>query len=81
MIPRSGRCPGKENGHPLEYSEQRSPVGYSPWGRKRVGHNLATKQPQCNNISLDKYTMICLFILPCGFFQLGALVDKAATFL
>ena len=24
--------------------EQRSLVGYSPWGRKRVRHNLATKQ-------------------------------------
>ena len=23
---------------------QRSLVGYSPWGYKRVGHNLATKQ-------------------------------------
>ena len=21
-------------------------MGYSPWGRKRVGHNLATKQQQ-----------------------------------
>ena len=25
---------------------QRSLVGYSPWGRKRVGHHLATKQQQ-----------------------------------
>ena len=25
---------------------QRSLVGYSPWGRKRVGHNLMTKQQQ-----------------------------------
>ena len=24
---------------------QRSLVGYNPWGRKRVGHNLATKPP------------------------------------
>ena len=24
--------------------EQRRPVGYSPWGCKRVGHNLATQQ-------------------------------------
>ena len=29
--------PGKSHG-------QRSPVGYSPWGCKRVRHNLATKQ-------------------------------------
>ena len=25
---------------------QRNPEGYSPWGRKRVGHNLVTKQKQ-----------------------------------
>ena len=31
--------PGKSHG-------QRSLVGYSPWGRKRVRHNLATKQQQ-----------------------------------
>ena len=26
---------------------QRSLAGYSPWGHKRVGHNLATKQQMC----------------------------------
>ena len=31
--------PGKSHG-------QRSLAGYSPWGRKRVGHDLATKQQQ-----------------------------------
>jgi len=31
--------PGKSHG-------QRILVGYSPWGRKRVGHDLATKQQQ-----------------------------------
>ena len=35
-----GRSPGGGNGNPLQYSclekshGQRSPVGYSPWGRK-----------------------------------------------
>ena len=29
--------PGKSHG-------ERNLVGYSPWGRKRVGHNLATNQ-------------------------------------
>ena len=29
--------PGKSHG-------QRSLAGYRPWGRKRVGHNTATKQ-------------------------------------
>ena len=33
--------PGKSHG-------QRSLVGYSPWGRKRVRHNLATQQQQQN---------------------------------
>ena len=37
-IPGLGRFPGKENGNPLKYSclvhEQRSLVGYSPWGLK-----------------------------------------------
>ena len=36
LIPRLGRSPGKSHG-------QRSLVGYSPWGRKRVGHDLSTK--------------------------------------
>ena len=45
-IPWRRRCqptpvclPGKSNG-------QRNLAGYSPWGHKRVGHNLATKQQQ-----------------------------------
>ena len=29
---------------PGEFHGQRSLVGYSPWGRKRVRHDLATKQ-------------------------------------
>jgi len=28
---------------------QRSLVGYSPWGHKRVGHDLVTKQQQSRN--------------------------------
>ena len=30
---------------------QRSLAGYSPWGHKRVGYNLATKQQQQHNKS------------------------------
>ena len=30
---------------------QRSLEGYSPWGHKRVGYNLATKQQQHNKSS------------------------------
>ena len=29
---------------PWEFHEQRSLVGYSPWGHKRVGHKLVTKK-------------------------------------
>jgi len=32
--------PGKSHG-------QRNLAGYSPWGRKRIRHNLATKQQKC----------------------------------
>ena len=42
-----GRSPREGNGNPLQYScweiPQRSLVGCSPWGHKRVGHNLVTK--------------------------------------
>ena len=47
-IPGLGRSSWKRNGNTLHYScpgkyhEQRSLFGYSPWGLKRVGHNLAT---------------------------------------
>ena len=50
LIPGSGRSSGVGNGNPLEYArlrkshEQRRLAGYSPGGRKRVGHNLVTKQ-------------------------------------
>ena len=48
----SGISPGEGNGYPLQYCSlekshgQRSLVGYSPWGPKRVGDDLATKQQQ-----------------------------------
>ena len=29
---------------PEKFHGQRSLAGYSPWGQKRAGHNLATKQ-------------------------------------
>ena len=39
MATHSVFLPGKSHG-------QRSLVGYSPWGRKRVRHDLATQQQQ-----------------------------------
>ena len=57
LIPGLGRSPGGGHGNPLHYSclenpTERSLVGYRPWGHKRVGHDLATKQqsaePTCS---------------------------------
>ena len=57
--PWSGRSPAEGNGNTLlQFSclgnlmDKRSLVGYSPWGRKRVGHNFTTKQ---QNLSLLEY--------------------------
>ena len=44
--------PGKSHG-------QRSLVGYSPWGCKRVGHDLATKQYMCIYIFKYIYESLC----------------------
>ena len=38
---------------PEKSREQRSLVGFSPWGHKRVRHNLATKQQQKHDFSLQ----------------------------
>ena len=57
-----GRSPGEGNGNPLQFSflpgkyhGQRSLVGYSPWGHKRVGHDVETKQQQHNTDEPCKY--------------------------
>ena len=34
---------------PGESHAQRSLVGYSPWGHKKIGHNLVTKQQQATH--------------------------------
>ena len=41
--------PGKSHG-------QKSLAGYSPWGRKGVGHDLVTKQQHIN----EKILLICM---------------------
>ena len=52
LLPELGRSLGEENGDPLQYSwlgnpvDERSLVGYSSWGHKRVAYNLMTKQQQ-----------------------------------
>ena len=48
-VPGLGRFPGGGHGNPLRYSWLENPhrpknlAGYSPWGCKRVRHNLVTK--------------------------------------
>ena len=55
-IPGSGRFPGGRYGNPTpgflpgKSHGQRRLVGYSPWGRKRVRHDLATEQPQTSKL-------------------------------
>ena len=52
-IPGSGRSCGARNGNPFQYSCLGNPVdrgawwSYSPWGCRRVGHNLVMKQQRC----------------------------------
>ena len=36
---------------------QRSRVGYSPWGHKRVGYDLATKQQQIRSKLLQPHVL------------------------
>ena len=49
LISGLGRSPREGNGNPLQYSclgnpmGQRSLMGYSPWGHRRVGYDLVTK--------------------------------------
>ena len=51
-IPELGRSPGGGHGNPLQYSclenphGQKSLAAYSPRGRKKVRHDLVTRQQQ-----------------------------------
>ena len=55
LIPGSGRFPGEGSGKPTpEFLPEKSPgqrilVGYSPYGHKRVSHDLVTKQHNIHN--------------------------------
>ena len=51
LITGLGQSPGEGNGNPVQYSclenrmnREESLAGYSPWGLKRVRHDLVTKQ-------------------------------------
>ena len=55
-IPGWGRSPGGGNGNPLRYSCLEHPMdtgawrASSPWGQKRVRHDLVTEQHQCLHV-------------------------------
>ena len=44
LIPGSRRSPGEGNGNPLQYTCLGNPMDRGMWGRKKVRHNLGTKQ-------------------------------------
>ena len=56
LILRSGRSPGEGSGNP----GKRSLAVYSPRGRKRVGHDVVTKQP--HQRLLSTYYVLSHFI-------------------
>ena len=68
LIPGLGRSPGEGSGNPLQYSclgnpmDRRSLVGYSPWGLKRVEHNLWTKQQQHYFNSFLVFFCVCVCV-------------------
>ena len=75
-IPGSGTSPGEGNGKPLQYSFlenpiERSLVGYSPRGRKRVGHDPAIKQQQSQQIHFSNQLFTSLWIYGHLFNSLG----------
>ena len=65
-IPESGQSPGEGDGNPLLYSclvhEQRSLAVHSPWGHKKPGHDLVTKQQQ--------HSFVCMYVCVCVYLYL-----------
>ena len=62
-IPGSGKSPGEGNNNPLQYlclgnsKDRGALVGYRPWGCKRVGCDLETRQQQQESIYLPTYVI------------------------
>ena len=48
---------------PGKSHRQRSLVGYSPWGHKRVGHDLITKQQQGGKTKLLKMNSMVFIVM------------------
>ena len=59
----SGRSSGEERGNLTPVSHgHKSLVGYSPWGRKRVGLNLATKQQVLSVTRFQTWVQCWIFL-------------------
>ena len=68
----SWRCPGEGNDKPLQYLCLENPMDRGAWqatvhGIARVGHNLATKPPQCFIYFLSWFLAIPLYYYFSGF--------------
>ena len=59
-VPRLRRSPGEGNG---KCHGQRSLGCYSPWGCKRVGHDLVTKQQQRKRVSFTPHPSSIYFFV------------------
>ena len=78
LIPGSGRSPGEGNGNPIQYSCLENPTD-SPWGLKRVGYDLATKQQVPHILGFIQYLsfyvwFLSLNIMPSSFIHTVACV-------
>ena len=58
LICELGRSLGEGNGNPLQYSSLRNSVVDSPGVKKRVGHDLATKQQQQQHMSIKDWKIL-----------------------
>ena len=65
-IPRSERLPGEGDGNLLQYfcleksHGQRSLTGYSLWGCKRAGHDLAAEDTGTAIFNRNSYIRVCV---------------------
>ena len=82
LIPELGRSPGEGNSNPLKCSclenpMDRSFVGHSPWGRKRVRHDLATEQQQQPRNLIQYFPIVSYFLIQPFLFHLEKTVKHS----
>ena len=59
-IPGLGRSPGEGNATHSSILAWKIPWTEKPVGLQRVGHDLATKQQQEDNLSINIFTLLCV---------------------